>query len=119
VHHLNDLSVYRRALGFSRTVRTVTNVFPKSELFVLTSQFRRAADSIVLNIAEGAGNDSPAEFARFLGYSMRSGYECLACIDLAAENGFVEKDTASLLKTETNEIVAMLYGLRRHVLKKN
>ena len=49
--------------------------FPsKDELYSLTSQFKRAADSIVLNITEGAGNYSDKEFARFLTYSVRSGF---------------------------------------------
>lgn len=51
---------------------------------MLTSQFRRAADSIILNIAEGAGNRSKVEFLPLLaglGYFIRSGYECVGCID--------------------------------------
>lgn len=58
MHKLQDLKVYHKALNFTRVVRLKTRAFPKNELFVLVSQFRRAADSIALNIAEGAGNTS-------------------------------------------------------------
>ncbi|MEW5798357.1 MAG: four helix bundle protein [Bacteroidota bacterium] len=65
MHKYEDLNVYKKALVYTRTVRTSTKAFPKEELYSLTSQFRRAADSIVLNISEGAGNYSDKEFARF------------------------------------------------------
>ena len=71
MHRFKELDVYRKALTFTRTVRETTRKFPKDELFGLTSQFRRAADSIVLNIAEGAGSSSKKEFAKFLDYSIR------------------------------------------------
>ena len=76
MHKFKELDVYKKALTFTRVVRETSKRFPKDELFVLSSQFRRAADSIVLNIAEGAGNSSKKEFARFLDYSIRSGFEC-------------------------------------------
>ena len=52
------LQVYRKALIFTKGIRKIVKAFPKDELFGLTSQCKRAADSIVLNIAEGAGNSS-------------------------------------------------------------
>jgi hypothetical protein len=55
MHKFKELDVYKKALTFTRVVRETTKRFPKDELFVLSAQFRRAADSIVLNIAEGAG----------------------------------------------------------------
>ena len=44
-------------------------------MYVLTSQIKRAADSIALNIAEGSTGQSNPEFAKFLGYAIRSGIE--------------------------------------------
>jgi hypothetical protein len=52
-HNLNELHVYEKALLYTKDVRKITKQFPKEELFGLNSQFKRAADSIVLNIAEG------------------------------------------------------------------
>ncbi len=86
LYDFRKLDVYKRSLLFTKKIRQATNRFPKEELFALTSQFRRAVDSIVLNIAEGAGSGSKREFARFLGYSIRSGYECGGCIDISAVN---------------------------------
>lgn len=82
-------------------------------MFVLTAQFKRAADSIALNISEGAGNTSDKEFARFLTYSIRSGYECVGCIDIAFINEFILNETHSALDKEIHEILAMLVGLQQ------
>lgn len=73
MNRFKNLRVYEKALDYSFAVRQCVRKFPKEEMFGLTSQWRRAADSIVLNIAEGAGNSSKKEFARFLDFSIRSG----------------------------------------------
>jgi four helix bundle protein len=116
MHNFRKLKVYEKALGFTKTVRLATRKFPKDELFSLTSQFRRAADSIVLNIAEGAGNRSDKEFAKFLDYSIRSGHECIGCMDVTLANEFISEKTYKLLFGEVDEIIAMLIGFQRSLL---
>jgi four helix bundle protein len=98
-------------------VRKTTKSFPRDELFGLISQFRRASDSIVLNIAEGAGNSTKKEFARFLDFSIRSGFECIGCLDIALENEYIEKENYDRLLAKDNEIIAMLYGLKKSLFK--
>jgi four helix bundle protein len=110
------LHVYQKALEFSRITRRVIRNFPKDEMFGLTSQFRRASDSIVLNIAEGAGNSSKKEFARFLDFSIRSGFECIGCLDIAYSNNFADKEHYEQLLSAVNEIIAMLYGLKKSLV---
>jgi four helix bundle protein len=111
------LNVYQKALELTKAVRKTAKLFPKDELFGLISQFRRASDSIVLNIAEGAGNSSKKEFARFLDFSIRSGFECIGCLDIALVNEYISKNDYEQLLSEVNEIIAMLYGLRKSLLK--
>lgn len=113
MHKFRDLSVYKKALILTRTVREKTKDFPKPEVFGLSSQFRRAADSIVLNIAEGAGNSSQKEFSRFLDFSIRSGFECLGCCDIALTNGYLGRPAFKELNERINEVIAMLYGLKK------
>ena len=71
-----NLQVYQKSLEFVDLVYEVTKEFPKSELYNLTSQFKRAAVSIALNIAEGAG-DTNAQFSRFLQIALDSVKECV------------------------------------------
>ena len=113
MHRFRELNVYQRSLQLTKTVREVTRAFPKDEQFVLSAQFRRAADSIPLNISEGAGNESKKEFKRFLTYSIRSGYECIGCIDIAVTNGYIDKQKYFELDKEIHEVIAMLVGLQR------
>jgi len=117
MHKYEDLKVYQKSLVFTTTVRTKTKDFPKDELYSLTSQFKRAADSIVLNITEGAGNYSDKEFARFLTYSVRSGFECKGCIEIAFANKYIDEKTKQNLLDSVNEIIAMLDGLYKSLNK--
>lgn len=113
MHRFRDLNVYQKGIQFTKRARKETEQFPKEELFVLTSQFRRAADSIILNIAEGSGNSSKKEFSRFLEYSIRSGYECIGCLDIALELEYVSSRTHQELFRQVDEIIAMLVGLQK------
>ncbi len=101
----------------SKSVRKMTKDFPKNELFSLTLQFQRATDSIVLNIAEDAGNRSNREFAKFLNYAIRSAHECIGCIDIASEIKYVTKQQHKGLFAQIDEIIAMLIGFQRTLTK--
>tara|TARA_R110002049_G_scaffold65035_1_gene170904 strand:+ start:19960 stop:20274 length:315 start_codon:yes stop_codon:yes gene_type:complete len=77
-----DLKVYQKALDFIDSRYKSTNNFPKSEVYALSSQFRKASISIALNIAEGSG-DTNAQFNRFLNISNGSIKECVVCSTIA------------------------------------
>ena len=115
MHRLKKLEVYRKALTLTKRIRIVTRSFPKEEIFGLTAQFKRAVDSIVLNIAEGAGNRSNKEFIRFLEYSIRSGFECIGCLDIALENDYIKQPLHTESAESVNEVIAMLHGLQKHL----
>jgi four helix bundle protein len=66
------LEVWRMAINIADEVHLLTRTFPKEEMFSLTSQMKRAADSVSLNIAEGSTGQSDPEQRRFLGYAQRS-----------------------------------------------
>ena len=117
MHDFRKLDVYQRGLKFTKTIRRVTNDFPREEMFSLASQYRRAADSIVLNIAEGAGSGSKKEFSKLLGYSIRSGYECGGCADISSNQDYITSKDYKELIDETNQIVSMLIGLQKSVQK--
>jgi four helix bundle protein len=65
-----NLKVWQKAVDLSGLVNEVSKTFPHHELYVLSSQMRRAADSVLLNIAEGSTGQSTPEFKRFLGIAI-------------------------------------------------
>lgn len=101
------------------TAREVIKNFPREEMFALSSQFRRAADSIPLNIAEGSGNESVKEVTKFLGYSIRSAYECLCCLDIAFENNFLANSEKERIEGFVEELIKMLVGFQKTISNKS
>jgi len=111
------LDVYKKALGFVTKVYEFSKKLPDDEKYGLISQLKRASASIVLNIAEGSGSGSDAEFGRFLKISIRSGYEVCAILDIIIELKLINCEEIKELKNEVDEINAMLFSLIRKLKK--
>ena len=84
-----ELKVFHFAATLSNKIHLIVEKFPKKELFSLSSQVRKAADSVVLNIAEGSTGQSTPEFRRFLKIALRSGIEVVACLYLAVTRNYI------------------------------
>lgn len=67
-HFYRDLLAWQKARRLAVSVYQNTETFPRCEMYGLTSQIRRAAISVVSNIAEGQGRLTPGEFVQFLGH---------------------------------------------------
>jgi four helix bundle protein len=70
MQNYNDLKVCEKAHQFTLDVYRVSRLFPKEEMYGLTSQLRRSAASIPANIAEGCGKKTKLDFANFLNISL-------------------------------------------------
>ena len=105
------LKVWQSSLDIAEKIHLLTKNFPRDELFILTQQIKRAADSIGLNIAEGATGQSNSEFKKFLGYSIRSSAEVVACLYLASRRKYIEefqfKENYECLDSLTKSIQAL------------
>lgn len=66
------LLIWQKAMLFGEDIFAISEQFPKAEMFNLTSQIRRVADSIALNISEGSIGQSIPEQRKFIGYAIRS-----------------------------------------------
>ena len=108
-----NLIVWQKALDLSEIVNKVTKDFPKEEMYVLTSQIKRAADSVSLNIAEGSTGQSNAEFARFLGIAPRSNIEVVGCIHFAKRRNIISQENYDNIYGKCEEILVMLNSLRK------
>ena len=111
VYRFEKLVVWQKAMAFSKAVYVVTKGFPKDEVYGLTSQFRRAATSIPLNIAEGSACKTRKEFIQFLYIALRSQYEVVTIIKLSRELGYITQDDAAPLERDAAEVGRLLQGL--------
>ncbi len=84
-----QLLVWQESMALVKLVYTLTNSFPREELYGLTSQMRRAAVSVPSNIAEGAARNGPKEFLHFLGLARGSLSELDTQLILARELGYL------------------------------
>ncbi|RZK42804.1 MAG: four helix bundle protein [Pedobacter sp.] len=105
------LTVWQKALDLADNINLLTKSFPKDEMFGLTSQIRRAADSVCLNIAEGSTGQSNAEYIRFLRYALRSDVEVVACLHLAKRRNYLLNEHFEGLYANCEEILVMINGL--------
>jgi len=108
-----ELSVWEKAHQLTLSVYKCTHAFPKTELYSLTSQMRRACASIPANIAEGCGRHGDAEFARFLHIAMGSASELEYHLLLAHDLSFISKKNYVELSEKVTEIKRMLSALIR------
>lgn len=110
--NFEKLTVYQKALDVIDKVYHYTNTFPKEELFGLTSQFRRSATSISLNIAEGSAR-SKKDYFRFLDIAQGSIFESIAIIEIGKRKKYLEPSVVLELRKDFSEISKMISGLKR------
>jgi len=111
-----QLRVWKHAHDLAIRVRRATGNFPATGYGSLQSQAVRAAESIVFNIAEGCGAESPREFARYLGISIKSSFELEAECELAKDYGVLADDAWEDLDASIISTRRMLFALRKKVL---
>ena len=86
-----NLKVFTNAAELSNKIDMIVEKFPKKEIYSLSSQVKRASDSVVLNIAEGSTGQSKPEFKRFPGIALRSAIEVVACLYLAFTRKYIDE----------------------------
>jgi four helix bundle protein len=108
-----DLIVWQKAHQFVLGVYHYTDSFPKSEIYGLSSQFRRAAISIAANIAEGFKKRGKADKARFMNIAQGSLEECRYYIILSKDLGYGD---ALNLKNQLEETSKILQAYASKIL---
>jgi four helix bundle protein len=114
-----DLLVWQKAIDISVEVYRLTkDHFPADEIFGLTSQVRRAANSISLNIAEGHGKHTSKSFANYLNTAFTSSNEVESGFILACRLGFLSEPNTKKLLSMLEEEAKMLNSLIKKVNQK-
>jgi four helix bundle protein len=108
-----DLESWQKAFDLTLSVYSVTRTFPKEEVYGLTIQLRRAAVSVVSNIAEGKGRSSDKELLQFLAIAKGSLFEVETQLELAQHLSYLSASQAQNLASKVNETGRLLNGLMR------
>jgi four helix bundle protein len=107
------LEIWRKSMALAKMVFELTELFPKSELYGLVSQLRRAACSVPSNIAEGSQRGSSKEFAHFLLIAKGSLAELQTQVILAHDFKYISQDTLDSFLSAADEISKMIFSLHR------
>jgi four helix bundle protein len=110
-----DLDVFQRALDLMVAVYRVTRAFPADERFGLTQQLRRAAVSVVSNLAEGQGRLTNGEWRQFLSQARGSVFEIQAQLIAAQRLEYLDNKQYQRLRTGIQRVSAPLQGLINYV----
>lgn len=92
IESYSDLLVWQQAMELVTETYALTKIWPKEELFGLTSQVRRAAVSIPANIAEGYGRESRASYSNFLRIAQGSLKELETLFEVAVRVGIESEE---------------------------
>lgn len=106
-----NLKVWQSSLELADAIDSIAMTFPKHELYSLTSQIKRAADSVSLNIVEGSTGQSNAEFKRFLKYANRSALEVVGALYLAKRRNYIDDEKFNQLYQQIETLVKMIQAL--------
>jgi four helix bundle protein len=112
-----ELIVWQKSMDLATTIFETTNSFPKSELYGLTNQIRRAAFSIPSNIAEGFCRGGRAEFRQFLQIAFASGAELETELIIAKNIKILSDDNCNLFLAKLEEIMKMLNKMISNIRK--
>ena len=105
------LKVWQKAKKLVLRIYSETSSFPRSEMFGLTSQLRRAAVSVPANIAEGKERQYGKEFVQFLHIARGSLAEIEVLLEIAGELGYFDPNDFNGLMEDTSEVGRLLNGL--------
>jgi len=106
-----DLRIWQKSMELVEKVYSVTDPFPKAEIFGLVSQMRRSAVSIPSNISEGFRRKHSKEYKQFLSIALGSCGELETQIEIACRLKFISKEIYQDLIARLDYICRMIQTL--------
>jgi len=102
-------------MDLGEEINTLSDTFHKKEIYNLSSQIRRAADSIALNISEGSIDQSNPEQKRFMGYSIRSLAEVVTCLHKSKKRKYITDTQFNKYYTDSYNLMNMMIAFKRKI----
>lgn len=110
-----NLIIWQKAMVLGEEINTSSESFPKKEMYNLSSQICRAADSVALNISEGSILQSKPEFRKFMGYSIRSLAEVVTCLHKAKNRKYISTEQFEKFYEECFNLMNMMIAFRKNI----
>src|SRR6059058_1168909 len=114
-----QLRAWREAKNLAVLSKTAIARLPNEERYALGDQWRRAAYSVALNIAEGASRRGPREFRRYLDIARGSLHEIAVVLDLVVALGYLKESDLVPLRRVRDECARTVWGLLRSIAARN
>ena len=111
--HYKKLKAWQHARALTLLSKPLIERLPSTERSNLADQWRRAASSVVLNIAEGASRRGPKEFRKYLDTARASLDEIEAIIDLSVGLDYLRREDVSRVSAVRDECARTVFGLIR------
>jgi len=115
INKFEKLDVWQRSKDLAIFVYTLTDQYPKTEIFALTSQTNRAVVSVPSNIAEGISRSSVKDLSHFLEIAMGSLFELKTLIEIAFARKYLAEESKQKVDEEIEIIVKQLYSFKRKI----
>jgi len=115
IKSFEDLPVWQDTRKFTNKIYSLTNKFPKEELYGLTSQIRRATVSIMSNIAEGFDRRSDKELTNFLSIARGSSSEVQNDLYIALDLNYISQVEFNQFYQEAKKIAQQINGLMTYL----
>lgn len=113
IQSYRDLRVWQKGMEIAEACYRLTKIYPKDELYGMTSQIRRAAASIPANIAEGYGREYRKEYMQFLRIAQGSLKELETHLLLSQRVDLATAEMTAPILTECDSLGKMLRSLIR------
>ena len=113
-----NMRIWHLGYEFALDIYKLTEKFPKEELNNLTSQMRRAATSIPLNIAEGSTKRSYKEFLNFLSYAYGSAKELDVLLLLSKDLKYIQNKKYTQIEKKLDLLMAKLFLFMSNIEKR-
>lgn len=110
-----DWDIYKDSRNFRSEINNLIKKFPLIEKYALADQTKRALNSIVLNIAEGAHKNTDRDTRLYINRAHCSLDEVVACIDCALDDGYITKEENNRILQEASSLAKRLHAFTKYL----
>ncbi len=118
IERFEDIQAWQKARELTKQIYEITKSVQFSNDFSLKDQIRRAAISVMANIAEGFARRTHKEFINFLGIAHASSAEIQSHLYVAVDQGYISKEEFQKVYGNTDEISRMIQGFSNYLANK-